>query len=325
MPPDDELTEFFRAVLPEQEPPLPRHFVTDARAAGQRIRTRRRLLTGITALAFCAVVAGAGTALWITDRTDRATTPAAEHDTLDDSAAIGRLAVAVQQNLTHSVRESTTDLVATPPVFMADSRPALWRIELTRSGLRIGWIDITAGLAGAPAKTWQLRCPVEAFADREGSRAPCALPPPPAPGTESRSSGSPVSRESTEVLIVGEETGQHIVLTATGASLSGMIPDGPRHPGETSKTDDIETTETTETTDKNSGAVAPVGSADNGEPGGDISRTGQNGDTVPVGQAGQSTSSPVSFAAPVAAVEMREILRYGDAPAALTALLGIGV
>ncbi|UGQ12900.1 hypothetical protein LO772_04580 [Yinghuangia sp. ASG 101] len=323
MPPDDELAEFFRAVLPEQEPPLPPHFVTDARVSGQRIKARRRLRMGVTTLAVCAVLAGAGTAAWVADRADRQASPTARPDATDDSAAIGRLAVAVQQNLTQHMRESSSDLVVMPPMFVVDSRPTVWRIELLRNGLHIGWIDITAGAGTGPVDSWQLRCPIQAFDSRVGDSVVCALPPP-APGDDPRvPPGSVLARERIEVLVIGEETGQHIVLTATGARVPGGLSDGPRGPdtpGDPGQGVETDTGPDTPVAPDTPGTDTPVGTGrgddlDNGGPSGEVPLTPQAPATAP---------APGAMAAPVAAVEMREILRHGDAPSALTALLGIG-
>ncbi len=261
MPQDDELAEFFRAVLPEQEPPVPLRFVADARLAGKRIKARRRIQIGLAAFAVTAVMAGAGAGAWMRDSAEQATTPTVGRDSAGGSPALDRLALAVQRNLAEHMRELNIDIAVMPATALTEVRPVVWRIDLHTRGARTGWIDIVLHDGGGTAKSRQLLCPVSAFDLREGQNVPCALNPDAGRRVPPGTSAPP---DPIETLAVGSPTGLQVVVTA--------------HP-----------------------QPEPTGVAE-------VMSTEPHNDGV----------------APLDALEMRDILRHGDAPAALTALLGIG-
>lgn len=215
---DDELTEFFRAVLPEREPGVPPGMTERARESGLRWRRRRRIHAALATASVVGVLGPVGLGIGLVDRSDHSSA-AADGPSAEYMGTFDAFVDAVQRNIVEDApKEGRTGAWRSVVMHAVGVDQPMARISLTLDNRPYREFDITVG--------------------HDGLRPTCPGDFPLAPGT----CGDLKSREVWSIpgsgivktysvdgrihadVYLGVRGGRSITLTASTAGDAGMSP-----------------------------------------------------------------------------------------------------
>lgn len=159
---DDELTEFFRSVLPEQEPRVPSGVTERARHSGLRWRRRRRIRAALGGTAVVAVLGSVGLGVGLLDRGAGSAPAAAGRPAYESRATdFAALIDAVRQNILFEAagrrsakgqpQQPVPHMMVSDAEFVSEKGTRTARVTLVVDGRAVRDFDISIGI---PRAAW---------------------------------------------------------------------------------------------------------------------------------------------------------------------------